>query len=734
MSFINANTEFRCRLRRSASVIAVSAALGATGAAAQAPTQLPGIVVEGATLSKPAAKPAPTPSQTPSASVQASPASGGSGGSQSAAAQSSASVQGGDGGAAVAPTGQSSVTGHGHPAETLGSAITVVTGEQLARSQIRHAGDALRSLPGVSVTRNSSPGSLTEVRIRGAENNHTLVMIDGVAANDPTNGGFDFSDLSTDDIERIEVIRGAHSVIYGSGAVGGVVNIVTRGGRGPARLTLRTEGGSFGTRDASLGLSGGSERVWGAASYHVRDARGFNIAPEGIERDRTRLETFGLRGGVMIAPGLTVDSTMRYSRKAGDRDGFGNPQPLALATALDDSSRFTSDVLIGSVRARWETFGGGLVQELKTTYNKTETTDTDLAFPAFPFLSHYVSQTRTHSYLATVQLPGAAPTLFKHAISGLAEWQEELFQPLGDFTDGLTRKRERQALAGEWRGTIGDQLDITAGMRRDDNSDFDDFTSWRTSASWRIAGTGLRPHASAGTGFKAPTFFEQFGAIPLFFSPNPALTPEESFGWDAGLEIGLMGRRFILDVTYFAADLENKIARNRASFAPTLVNLPGISHREGVEVEARFVVVPGLTLGAAYTYLDARDSEGQREIRRPPHAGRVDVDVRLPGSAWRLHMNAVYNSGNADLAFRTGAGPFDPWTTEIVQLESVWKVNAAASYDLGRGLELFGRVENVFDSRHQEVYGYAQPGIAAFGGVKLTLGGVDRSASDHDAK
>ena len=722
-------TEVRCRLLAGVAAIAIAAVSNAKQATAQQPIALPGIVVEGATLAKPAPKPQVAPvAAAPQPAVSQAPtvtqATAGGGGQAQAAAASAA--QGNSAGAAgSAPAAANQSGSNGYPAETVGSSVTVVTGEDLVLRQVRNAAEALRSLPGVSVTRNSTPGSVTEVRIRGAENNHTLVLIDGVAANDPTNGGFDFSDISADNIERIEVIRGAHSVIYGSGAVGGVVNIVTRGGRGPARVTVRTEGGSFGTRDASLGVSGGSERIWGAASYHVRDVRGFNIAPDGSERDGSRLETFGLRGGVAIAPGLTVDSSLRYSRKAGDRDGFGNAQPLALATALDDPSRYTSDVMLGSVRARWETFGGGLVQELRTTYNKTETTDKDLSFPDFPFLSHYVSQTRTHSYLATVQLPGAAPALFKHSLSGLTEWQEELFQPLGDLTDGLTRKRDRQAFAGEWRATVGDQLDVTAGVRRDDNSAFDDFTSWRTSASWRVQGTGLRPHASAGTGFKAPTFFEQFGTIPAFFSPNPALVPETSFGWDAGLEMSFLGRRVILDVTYFAADLENKISRNRAGFAPTLVNLPGTSSREGVEIEGKFVVLPGMTVGASYTYLEARDSDGQHEVRRPPHGARVDLDVRLPGSPWRLHLDAIYNSGNKDLAFRTGAGMFAPWTTEIVQLDSVLKVNAAASYDVARGIEVFGRLENIFDTRPQEVYGFSQPGAAAFGGVKLTFGGDD---------
>lgn len=698
--------EYRERRLAAAFVLAtVTLATTSVQTHAQQATELPGIIIEGATLAQPRRAPRPTTAEpaTVSAPIATAPTV--------APPPASAGVFPADG----APV-------EGVPATELGTAVTVVTGEQLRAQQITHAADALRGLPGVMVTRNSTPGSVTEVRLRGAENNHTLVLIDGVVANDPTSGAFDFADLSTADIERIEVIRGAHSVIYGSGAVGGVINVITRGGRGPARVDVSTEFGSFGTRDLSLGLSGGSERAWGALRYHVRESNGFNIAPQGKEDDASRLETFALRGGVTLAPGLIVDGSLRYSRKAGERDGFGGP-PNTLATALDDPSRFTGDVLLGSVRARWETFGGALTHELRTAYNFTRTTDTDLSFPAFPFLSKFEAETRTHAYLATIRLPSSHDAFLRHTIAGLVEWQEESFTPLGDFTDGLTRTRDRFAFAGEWRGTLARQFDITAGVRHDDNSTFEDFTSWRTSASWTIPGTGLRPHASVGTGFKAPSFFEQFGSIPAFFIANPDLLPETSFGWDAGVELALMNRRLVFDVTYFNAELEDKIARNPAGFAPTLVNLPGTSTREGVELSGRFIIVPGVTLGASYTYTDARDPDGAREVRRPPHSARVDLDTRHMDGRLRFNFAAVYNGRQNDLAFRTGPGPFDPWTTELFTLDSYWKLTAAAAYKLQPSMEIFARVENLLDANYQEIYGYAQPGIAAYAGMRITFGG-----------
>lgn len=669
----------------------------AAGAATAQETRLPGIVVEGATLSRPpgrAASPVATPQAAPATSAEASDA---------------LAVEGGDAGV---------------PLSEVGSSVTVVTGAQLRDRQVRTAAEALQSLPGVHVSSNSTPASVTEVRIRGAENNHTLVLIDGVPANDPTNGAYDFSDLSTADIERIEVIRGAQSVIYGSGAVGGVINIITRSGRVPARVTIATEVGGMGTRDVALGARGGSERVWASLSYNARYSNGFNIAPVGSERDQSRLETFAFRGGVQVMPGLVVDGSLRLSRKAGERDGFDGA-PGTLATAVDDASRFTGNVLLGSVRARWETFGGALTHEFRTTYNETRTTDTDMLFPAFPFLSKYDAVARTHSYLATLKLPGN-PAFLTHTVAGLAEWNEESFTPLGDFTDGLRRSRDRFAFAGEWCGTFARQLHLTAGIRHDDNSAFEDFTSWRGTVAWQVPGmapgVGLRPHASIGTGFKAPSFFEQFGSIPSFFTPNPNLTPEEASGWDAGIELSLWRGRLVFDVTYFSAELENKIAPN-PGFVPTLINLPGISHRDGIEVSAKYRVIPGVTVGATYTYLDATDPDGTREVRRPPHAGRVDVDAAFSDGRGRFHFAAIYNGRRDDLAFRVGATPVDPWTNEIVGLDAIWRLSTAVSYKIRPDLEVFGRIENLLDDRGQEVFGFAQPGIAAYAGLRLTFGG-----------
>jgi vitamin B12 transporter len=315
----------------------------------------------------------------------------------------------------------------------------------------------------------------------------------------------------------------------------------------------------------------------------------------------------------------------------------------------------------------------------------------------------------------------------KHSLSGRVEKENERFS--SHFSDAFppdddkTNERGRMSYTGEWRGGFAERLFLTAGIRRDDNDNFQDFTTWRTAASLVLRELNARPHASAGTAVKLPTMFEQFGTTQ-FFVPNPSLTPEKSFGWDAGVELTFHSGRMTFDVTYFRANLTDKI--NGFFFDPglgnfTAINLPGESTREGVEISARFKLAPNLTLGGAYTYTDARDPDGQRELRRPPHSARADVAYAFHGGRGAVTLAAIYNGAMDDRAFVL---PF--FTPSLrVGLDDYWLVNATARYKLQPGVELFGRVENALDQHYQEAFGFEAAPIAAYAGLKLTLGGPD---------
>jgi vitamin B12 transporter len=684
-------------------------------ATAQTPTPLPGIVVEapviqGATLEKPrvAAAPAvsaaaPAPAKKKSEAI-AAPAS--------APAPAQAGNQPAD--VSASPTGNLRA---GVPANTIGSSVSVVTASDLAAGQVRHMSDALRSLPGVSVTQTGSAAGLTEVRLRGAESNHTLVIIDGIQANETANGQFDFSSLSPEDIERIEVIRGPMSGLYGTGAIGGVVNIVTKRPDKPLSLSLRTEIGRFGTRDVAARIAGGNESAYIALSGQIRETSGFNISPVGpdpfspfsADRDGARLGSFALSAGARVGANGLLEIVLRNVEKSGHRDGDDFGTFGTYSVAVDNPSTFTQSIWLAGVSFKLDTLDGKLTHEFKLNQNSTRTTDLDdSGFGPSLFINE--SRRDTASYGATYRF-GAPGALGRHSVTGQVQLEDERFAPLSAFDDKIERQRKRLSFTGEWRGTFSEQLDLTGGVRHDDNDKFEDFTTWRASASWRIPGTGFRPHASIGTAVKMPDMFQQFGRSG-FFMGNPNLKPEESRGYDAGLEYTFLAGNAVLDVTYFNNVLTDKIGGSL--FSP--VNVAGDAKREGVETSLRLRLTKQLSAGVAYTYTDARDSDGTREVRRPPHSGKADVRYLFGDGKGTVSVGAVYNGRRLDNYLNTTTFGFDK-----LPLDGYWLLTGAASYKVMPNVELYGRVENALNAKYQEIYGYNTAGIAAYAGVKLTF-------------
>ncbi|MGE0767209.1 MAG: TonB-dependent receptor plug domain-containing protein [Hyphomicrobiaceae bacterium] len=684
------------------------ASMAPGGAAAQ--TALPGIVVEGATLSKPEAsrRPRSTQQRSAGAPVQAS-----------ASAADTGDIAGDA--PLVDSLAQSDGGGEGYPADAIGSSVSVVTAAELERQQVRHAADALRGLPGVSVSRLGSVAGQTQVRIRGAEANQTLVLVDGIVANQPGTGEFDFSDLPAEQIERIEVIRGAQSSLYGSGAVGGVVNIITKRGRGPASTTVWAEAGGYKTAGGGATVSGGNDRAHGLLSYSVRNSNGFNISVDGNETDASAVRSFIMKGGVSPTENFSVDVVVRNVDKRGDRDGdlFALS---GLSRQTDTFSHFATNLWLAGIEAKLDTFDKRLQHRVRYNFAQTLLEDTDVG----DFGSFYArndNRRRNAAYQATLDLgtPSLAGIL-RHSLTGLVEYDYETFNQVTG--DNLTRERSRLAFAGEYRADLFDRLTVTGNLRRDDNDSFDDFSTWRVAASLRTTGRrswwGLRPHASYGTAVKLPGMVEQFGQFAGFV-PNSSLKAEESTGWDAGVELSLARGAFVVDATYFSANLENEIVtRFLPFFQSTVENLPGESTREGVELAARWRPVTWLSLGASYTWLDARDDQGVPEIRRARDSGRLDATMSFAGGRGSVTVAATYNGTMNDFAF--GLPNFD---TVRVRLDDYWLATIAARYELRPGVEIFGRIENLFDVDYQEVYGFQTAGAAAYAGLKVKFGGGD---------
>ena len=601
--------------------------------------------------------------------------------------------------------------------EKSGRAFTVITGEQLEKNQVRFVADALRQVPGFAVSRTGSVGGFTQVRVRGSEANHLLVMIDGVEVSETSAGEVDFGSLLVDDVDRIEVLRGPQSAFWGSNATAGVVNIITkRGERNGFTTDVRSEAGTDGTFLGGVALRGGGENYDVALSGTFRRTDGFNISDFGTEKDGDRNATLNGKFTVDLSPDLTVDGTVRYvdQRNEFDDQDFSFPPGPTQGLVIDTDDETALREFFGSVGATHISFDGALTQKARFTGSDTMRE----YFTDGSETSSNEGNRYTGNYQATYQFDTPGMLDARHQFTGGYEWERETFAP-SHLTETFNRKTN--SLIGEYRGEFLDQIYINAGVRQDFNDRFEDAATWSLSGAWKIPGRATRLHASVGTGVTNPTFFEQFGFVPDTFVGNPNLIPEESLGWDIGVEQTFFDGGLVADITYFNQDLTNEIATvfDPDTFFSSPINRDGKSKRQGVEVSATVNFFNGLTTTATYTYTDATDQTiaggpRLREVRRPEHAGSLSAAYTFYEDRARVFGEVVFNGKMEDLAFVPSLPP-------RVTLDSYTVVNVGGSFKFNERLEAFGRVENLFDEDYQEVFGYNTQGTTAFLGLKGTF-------------
>ncbi len=585
-------------------------------------------------------------------------------------------------------------------ARSVGSSITVITADDIKRKQARVVSDLLREVPGVAVHRSGTPGTLTAVRIRGSEHGHTLVLIDGVKVNDPSSSSaiYNFADLLAADIQRIEILRGPQSGIYGSDAIGGVIHITTRKGRGPVQGNASIEGGSFGTSSVSAGIRGGGLRhhfALGATGYHTS---GISIA-RGDEEDGYRNQTYSAKFGARPARGLELELSGRYVKARVETDSV--PADSADHTESDHvmgQGRLTYSLLDGDWR---HAFGAGMHRKRRTVASRWGT-------------NPYDGRKTRFDYETNVFFETAAVTEASHTITFVAEQEKDSQESGGADSDVTNRGFSSEYQLGLW-----EQLFLSGSVRRDDNERFNDTTTFRFTAAYVIDASGTRFHGSYGTGVKNPTLshlFQQFGRT----GPNPDVEPEESKGWDAGVEQTLLEERLSLDVTWFNNRPNRLIYWNDAGTPydwqnpetgndDFYDNLEGTSRIRGLELTLRANPVEDVRLSAQYTYTDAKDPDGQRLPRRAEHMASVNLGYRFLDGRAGVDLGIDYNGKQRDR--RNGAAMIDDFTL----------VNVGASYKLGGQVELFGRIDNLFDKAYEEVPGYRSTGIGFHAGARGTF-------------
>ena len=594
-----------------------------------------------------------------------------------------------------------------------GSSATVITTDQIHYRAPVLVSDLLRDVPGFAVSRSGVLGSSTQVRVRGAEGNHLLVLIDGVEANDPSQGDeFNWATLSADSVERIEILRGPQSALVGSDAVSGVINVITRGATAPMSADAYAEGGSFGTYQAGVGAGHRGEKTDLHLSAAVIDSEGRNISRQGSEKDGFRNETYTLKGGWSATPDLRVGV---MARRSDGRSDFDNTSYL---TGLPEDADVYSDFRGDTARlfADYSMLDGLLQHRIEYAYTGWDNDNVE-----YGSISGSTSTTKDqYRYLGSVQWAAGA-----QQISMLLEREEEDFsqrglaQPWGDPNQDRARNTDSAGI--EYRGTFADALTLAASARHDDNSEFDGSDAWRLEAVYNIASTGTRLRAAWGTAVKNPTFSERFGYYTNF-QGNADLQPEESESREVGVEQSWQDGRLNASLTLFRADLTDEIdgfVFDPSTFNFTAANKNGDSRREGVEIAVRAAISDTLSLAGSYTYTDstAPDYAGNNvdELRRAPHIGSVTL-------AWQarpdlqLNLNAQYNGTQDDQYF-----PPYPEPSQIVKMDDYTLLNLNATWSLGDTVELYARGENLLDEDYEEVFGYVAPGIGGYLGMRYRL-------------
>ncbi|MBN8976621.1 MAG: TonB-dependent receptor [Rhizobiales bacterium] len=609
------------------------------------------------------------------------------------------------------------------PIGSTGSAISVISGDTLTTSNPASLTDALRSVPGLMVTQAGGPAGTTGVMLRGANTGQTLVLIDGVRVNDPSGaaGDFNFALVAPGTVDRVEVLRGPQSALYGSDAMGGVINIITKKGSGPAQYSIRTEGGSYGTASTTASMSG-SSGPWNYAvtgsGQHTNGFSSYGYRIPAIEAKYPNLEKDGMdriggsaRVGYDAGEGFRFDAGVMSTFTRGAYDAsFG-----ATPDTPSNSNQLQQQIW---AKAAVDSLGGMLTQSITTFATQVDRTFNDYSSYGINVLpaNSYATSTdfRGNSFGAEYQgdlKMGAAGSL----IYG-ARTQHDTAESFGATilpvptprVSTLNATKDTNSVFALWKLPIGERLSVTMGGRVDDVVDVATFATWRTTAAYTISETGTKLRASAGTGAKAPTLYQLYE--PNY--GNSGLKPEESFGYDAGIDQSLFNGRVTLSLTGFYNKFSNLID---FTFDPTPTQPFGhyinVARAEtsGLEVGADIDVMPGtLRLKTAYTWLQAKDlSTGLTLARRPEHLARIALAI-TPTDRWLIEPRILMVSKRFSS------------TGELNPLAAYTRVDLYTEYKIDNNWKVFARGENIFNERYQEVLNYGTTGPAVYGGFHAT--------------
>ncbi len=592
----------------------------------------------------------------------------------------------------------------------VGSSITVLNADAIKATQTVLISDLITQTPGVAYTRNGGVGGTTSLRIRGAETDHTVVIIDGVKLNDPSSsgGGYNFANLLSGDVDRIEILRGAQSTLWGSQAIGGVVAIQTAVPTKEFEANIEAEGGSRETGSLKGAAGGKTDRlVWRLAGSHYR-TDGISSYVSGAEEDGYR--NTGVSGRVLfdVTEDVSLDARAVYSRGRNAFDGF----PAPAFTFADTPEYGTTKEFVGYTGLNFDLFEDRLKNRIGYAYTDTDRDNFNPAQANTAVTFDAAGKNKRFEYQGTVDIAQGWSAVF-----GLENEKSEFrtASPSAFTPNPVPSIADAEITSGyaQVQAEIVTGLTLTGGLRHDDHDTFGEQTLGQAAAAWAFNDGNTILRASYGEGFKAPTLYQLYSIYG-----NTRLNPEEAESYDGGIEQHFLDDAIVLSATWFKRNTTNQIDFVSCPSANVFCT-PGKSgvydniartKAEGVELAAS-AKFENLTLQANYTYTDTENdsfgnaNRGKDLARRPKNTGNIWVSYTWPQDV------------STSVGLRYVGDSFDNAANSFV-LEHYTLIDVRASVPINETVEIYGRVENLFDKQYVTTRNYGSPGRGAFAGIR----------------
>ncbi len=598
------------------------------------------------------------------------------------------------------------------PLFEVASSISIIDSAEIANSHKTNIYDLLRDQYGVSITQQGAPGSITQVYIRGADPSQTQILIDGInmnMANDPANT-YDFADLSADNIERIEILRGPQT-LYGSNAMAGVINIITKKGSSKGDLYLNTEGGSYNTYKGLLGFMGSFNRFNYSATVSKFKSNGFSSASTdygNTEKDGTDNYTVSTRFGYDITKNFNLNLFGRFTKANTDLDQHGG--------YYGDDPTYKYHLEEGAYRleGNLKLLDGKLDQKFGISFTKNLRSydfDSTLFNPAS-------SRSNYDGRIIKLEWQNNYETQYNNITLGIETFKESAISDyyyndsFGPYESQFPEKSARTTgIYAEDQIKLNGNFFSSVGIRYDNHDRFGSVITYKIAPAYIIWNTGTKIKATFGTGFKAPSLFYLYD--PAY--GNPDLSPERSKGWDAGVEQYLFSYKATVGLNYFQNTFTDLFGFDQ-NFKTINVDK---SETKGIELYLDIKLTNNLNLHANYTYTDSKDLS----------PGSVDENMpilRIPGNKASINVN--YNlseklSFNSDVSMvgQRDDKNFSTYPATRVTLKSYTLINISTSYKISNIIQFYGRIINMLDADYEEVYGYGTAGRSGYLGMRLNL-------------